>query len=157
MIYYHATRVSLANGETVKSLYKNSVYEDASFEMDKNKPANVIGREYALYVADDPEFAVYYLLQEGVPLSEIFLFEVIPQQPYKAPFAITNQVHIRLNCNRCVSNLVNEYWNLSNGWSFNEYLTGTFDVVKQLKIPDIDESFLFTMYNCDVMKAESIS
>ena len=80
MNYYHATKVSLVNGETVKSLYKNSVYEDASFEMDKNKPANVIGREYALYVADDPEFAVYYLLKEGVPLSEILLFEVIPNR-----------------------------------------------------------------------------
>ncbi|WP_072055727.1 hypothetical protein [Aliivibrio fischeri] len=157
MTYYHATKVVFIEKQKVSSSRKNAIYEDASSEMDKTKPANSIGREYALYVTDDPDFAVYYLMKEGVPLSDIMLYEVTPQTPYKSPFAVTNQVHVRLNSNRCVSNLVNEYWNPSKNWSFYEYLTGSFDVVKQIELPNIDEGFLSLMYNSDVIIAEGIS
>ncbi|WP_028863981.1 hypothetical protein [Psychromonas aquimarina] len=157
MKYYHATKDELPIGKKVKSTRNNSFYKNASKEMDKLKPLNAPGREKALFLADDAEFAVYFLMKNGVEISEINLYEVEPECEHKAPFVLTHKVEKRLQDKQSVESLIAEYWNPQLKWGFYEYLTLSFTVKKRVSLPEIDESFVFPLYDCDVRQAEKIS
>ncbi|MBB1295765.1 MULTISPECIES: hypothetical protein [unclassified Pseudoalteromonas] len=157
MTYYHATTNQLTSGQTINSTRQNQFYVNTSQEMDKSRPQGVTGRTNALYVTDSDEFAVHYLLKQNVRLSNIKLYEVIPNNPHKCPFAITHRVELKLNANDCAKNLINEYWNPTLSWKFYEYLTDSIQIVKEVSIPCLDD-FIFTIsYDADVRLAESVS
>jgi hypothetical protein len=157
MTYYHATKNILSIGREVRSTRCNTFYPKASKVMDESNEINAFKRETALFYADNAEFAVYYLMKQGVEHSEINLYEIESEYGHKAPFVLTNQVDKRLKNNQCVGNLISEYWNPKLNWAFYEYLTQSFIVKKQVCLPFVDQSFVATMYSCDFLKAEKIS
>ncbi|WP_130243358.1 hypothetical protein [Vibrio vulnificus] len=157
MKYYHATLLDLAVGTTVSSNRKNTFYVKASEKMDASKPSEAPSRLNALFVSDNSEFAIYFLQKQGVQLSDIKLYEVEPDDPFKSPFAVTHEVEKRISKDKNCDELIKEYWEPCQQWNFFEYLTLSFLVVKQLTTEEPDHMLLGIDYDSDKRKVESFS
>lgn len=157
MKFYHATLQDLTVGTTVRSNRVNTFYVETSRKMDASKPSEAPSRLKALFVSDSSEFAIYFLQKQGVQLSNIKLYEVEPDDPFKCPFAVTHEVDKRISQDKNCDNLIKEYWEPCQQWKFFEYLTLSFLVVKQLTIVEPDHMLLAIDYDSDMRKVESFS
>lgn len=157
MILFHASREELTEGAEIISAASSCSYELASIEIDKNRPDTATARKEALYSADTPEFAFYFMMMQKVSADDIKLYRVEAKVIWKAVFSITSAVNKRLQNGKAIESLVDEYWNPTKNWNFYEYLSPSFTVIEKIKNPKHKEYIMQDKYNRDYDLASSIS
>jgi hypothetical protein len=157
MNYYHATLREYKKWEIVTATASTAAYENATEAMDAKRPKNSQARKTALYCADSPEFAVYYQIKQGRDVNDVNLYQVKVDKPCKTVFAITNAIENKLNNNEDIEALIKEYWSPTMQWKVYEYLASSFEVVKKIDIPRINEIAMFQIYQNDFDLVSNIS
>jgi hypothetical protein len=157
MELYHASRKEMENGQHIVSTRTSDFYPEASKEMDSARPNGKPARTQALYCSDNPEFAVFYLMLQQVPIEEIKLYKVEVADFHKAPFCITSVVKRRIGKNEEVESLITEYWNPTLDWNYYEFLTLEFTIQEIVDTPLVNEVIIRYRYGNDSNQAQQIS
>jgi hypothetical protein len=129
---YHASAKVFTPGQVVVASNPVTHYPNAVAALQANRPAAAPSRSVCVFAATDAPFAVLFLNRQGVPLSQINLYEVVISNAARGPFAAIHQIEKRLANSQPVSSLVAEYWNPQARWKFYEDFGPQMTVVAQV-------------------------
>lgn len=157
MDLYHATTQEFNDGDIITSNTSSAFYVNATTEMDLRRPPNAPARKTALYCADSPEFACYFLLKQQVDIKDINIYKVKADDSWRAVFSLTHAIEKKINNSSDIKNQVSEYWSPSKKWNFYEYLTPSFEILNKVNSPRINNTIMYIKYDDDFHLAASIS
>ena len=161
MDFYHATKSKLNVNRVITSDRSNTNYIDTSLEMDKFAPSSAARRSNALFLADAPERALFFLKnQNGTKHTQNYVYKVTASNTHQVPFVLTHVIESILGRNESAIAHIKEYWTPTKEWKFYEYLTMTFTVVEELSgfcIESFEEGLLVSEQMQDRDIAHEIS
>lgn len=134
MPLYHASTHQFAPG-TVLTPQGPSAYPNASQLIDVHRPDTAPARASAVFAAEEPEFAAYYLARQGVPHEDIRLYEVLMPDHHRAPFSLTHAIDRRIASQRNPEKQIQEYWNPTSRWNFWECFGPQAQVIRSVPTP----------------------
>lgn len=134
MPLYHASTRQFPPG-TALTPQGPSAYPNASQLMDAHRPNSVPARASAVFAAETPEFAAYYLALQGIPHEDIRLYEVSMPNHHRAPFSLTHAIDRRTTSHGNTQRQIQEYWNPTGNWNFWEFFGPQAQVIRSVPTP----------------------
>lgn len=143
MILFHVTTkvyevgqtVSVDNfeGETCYYNEKDDRHRDVNRMMDENRPEGEPERKKCIYLSDKLENCIIFAVSESLLLNEnVFLYEVdLDAQAH--PMLLVNKIGKEQNETRKLE-LIREYWNPTQDWQYNEYLTSQMTIISKREL-----------------------
>lgn len=153
MPLYHASRRDFADGDHLVAAVPTDYYPKAATAIDKLRPTGAPSRNICLFSAEKPEFAVFFLMKQGVLPADIRLYEIDMLNPWRSPFALTHAISKKIEAGVNVDAAIAEYWSPTLSWNFFEVFGPEMIIQKQIPIPSLSELILTFKYGQDFDRA----
>ena len=154
--FYHASKLEFKegdsfstknfNGDVTTDHAKRSLEEQkVNILMDALRPEGVDSRVKSIFLFKKIEHCLAYIKSQK---EQLFIYEVNPLSPYFGgfPFCLVNKVY-NAPAMDLKEKIIKEYWEPSQKWKFNEYLTQSIQIIEKKEY-----TYLYCDDFCDDIK-----
>lgn len=156
MTLFHASKFDFVVGQVVEATEPTLFYADAVAEIERLRPTSAPSRSTCVFASDSAEFAVFFLMRQQIPLTDIQLYAVELPIHWKSPFAITHALEQRIKNAKSPHSLVTEYWHPKESCRFYEFFGPSMVIKNKLAVPAVNETILMLQYGGESDRAKNI-